>query len=143
MRGTSTITQQLARNFFLTATNGRFDRTFARKAHEIFISLMLEQRLTKQQILTLYANETYLGSRASFSIQGFGEGAATYFGKDLSALTLPESATLVAIIPAPNGVFSPVKHPEDVKKRRNNILTTMRSLGTITKAEVRAEAGAS
>jgi penicillin-binding protein 1B len=136
MRGTSTITQQLARNFFLTATNGRFDRTFARKAHEIFISLMLEQRLTKQQILTLYANETYLGSRASFSIQGFGEGAATYFGKDLSALTLPESATLVAIIPAPNGVFSPVKHPEEVKKRRNNILTTMRSLGTITKAEL-------
>ena len=56
---------------------------------------MLEQRLTKQQILTLYANETYLGSRASFSIQGFGEGAAAYFGKDLRALTLPEAATLV------------------------------------------------
>ena len=107
-----------------------------RKGHEIFISLLLEQRLTKQQILTLYANETYLGSRASFSIQGFGEGAAAYFGKDLSALTLPEAVTLVAIIPAPNGVFSLVKHPDDVKKRRNNILTTMRSLGTITKVEL-------
>jgi len=138
MRGTSTITQQLARNFFLTATNGRFDRTFARKAHEILISLLLEQRLTKEQILTLYSNETYLGSRGSFSIQGFGEGAAAYFGKDLSGLTLAESATLVAIIPAPNGVFSPVKHPDDVKKRRNVILTTMHSLGTITKPEMDA-----
>ena len=136
MRGTSTITQQVARNFFLTATNGRFERTMTRKAHEILISLMLEQRLTKEQILTLYANETYLGSRGSFSIQGFGEGAAAYFGKDLSALTLAESATLVAIIPAPNGVFSPVKHPDDVKKRRNVILNTMRSLGTITKEEM-------
>src|SRR5439155_7640099 len=83
-------------------------------------------------ILTMYANEVYLGQRGSFSIHGFGEGAAAYFGKDLSALTLPEAAMLAGIIPAPNGVFSPTKHPDEVKKRRNLILTTMHSLGMIT-----------
>jgi penicillin-binding protein 1B len=88
--------------------------------------------VTKQQILTMYANEVYLGQRGSFSIHGFGEGAAAYFGKDLGALTLAEAATLAGIIPAPNGVFSPIKHPEEVKKRRNLILTTMHSLGMIT-----------
>ena len=124
--GTSTITQQLARNFFLTP-----DRLFRRKLTEIFISLLLEQRLTKQQILTLYANETYMGQRGSFSINGFGEASAAYFGKDLSALTLAESATLVAMIPAPNGKFSPTKHPDEVKRRRNLILGTMRTLGKI------------
>src|SRR5437867_241408 len=129
--GTSTITQQLARNFFLTV-NGRSERSIKRKFIEIFISFLLEQRLTKQQILTLYANETYMGQRGSFSINGFGEAATAYFGKDLSSLTLPEAATLVAIIPAPNGKFSPVKHPVEVKKRRNLILTAMRSMRSIT-----------
>ncbi len=127
VRGTSTITQQLARNFFLSP-----DRLIKRNLHEIFISFLLEQRLTKQQILTMYANEVYLGERGSFSLHGFGEGAAAYFGKDLASLTLPEAATLVSIIPAPNGIFSPIKHPEEVKKRRNLILGTMHSLGTIT-----------
>src|SRR5262245_17597217 len=79
VRGTSTITQQLARNFFLTA-----DRSMRRKINEAFIALILEQHATKQQILTMYANEVYLGQRASFSIHGFGEGAAALFGKDLS-----------------------------------------------------------
>jgi penicillin-binding protein 1B len=129
--GTSTITQQLARNFFLTV-NGRSERSLKRKITEIFISFLLEQRLTKQQILTLYANETYMGQRGSFSINGFGEAATAYFGKDLSSLSLSEASTLVAIIPAPNGKYSPVKHPEDVKRRRNSILASMRTIGTIT-----------
>ena len=60
---------------------------------------MLEQRLTKQQILTLYVNQTYMGQRGSFSINGFGEAAAAYFGKDISSLTLPEAARLAAIDP--------------------------------------------
>src|SRR5262245_302149 len=129
--GTSTITQQLARNFFLTV-NGRTERSYKRKSIEIFISFLLEQRLTKQQILTLYANETYMGQRGSFSINGFGEAATAYFGKDFSSLTVPEAATLAAIIPAPNGKYSPVKHPDEVKKRRNLILGAMRSMGSIT-----------
>jgi penicillin-binding protein 1B len=125
--GTSTITQQLARNFFLT-----LDRSMKRKVTEIFISFLLEQRLTKQQILTMYANDTYMGQRGSFSINGFGEAAPAYFGRDLSSLTLPEAATLVSIIPAPNGKYSPVKHPDEVKRRRNVVLTAMRSMGSIT-----------
>src|SRR5437773_1352830 len=125
--GTSTITQQLARNFFLTP-----DRSARRKVAEVFIAFLLEQRLTKQQILTMYANETYMGQRGSFSINGFSEAANAYFGKDLSALTVPEAATLVGIIPAPNGKFSPVKHPDEVKRRRNSVLAAMRSMGSIT-----------
>jgi penicillin-binding protein 1B len=128
--GTSTITQQFARNFFLTT-----DRTVSRKVSEIFITLLLEQRLTKQQILTLYANQTYMGQRGSFSINGFGEAAEAYFGKDLASLSLPEAATLAAIIPAPNGKYSPIKHPEEVKKRRNLVLTAMRSIGTISEKD--------
>ena len=129
--GTSTITQQLARNFFLTP-----DRSIKRKLNEIFISFLLEQRLTKQQILTMYANEVYLGQRGSFSINGFGEASIAYFGKDLSALTLPEAATLAGIIPSPNGKFSPVKHADDAKRRRNNVLTAMRSMGTISEKDL-------
>jgi len=124
--GTSTITQQLARNFFLTP-----DRSIRRKIAEAFISFLLEQRLTKQQILTMYANEVYMGQRGSFSINGFGEASAAYFGKDLAGLTLPEAATLAAMIPAPNGRFSPTKHPDEVKRRRNTVLTAMHGLGTI------------
>ncbi len=125
--GTSTITQQLARTFFLTP-----DRSIRRKAIEIFISFLLEERLTKQQILTMYANQTYMGQRGSFSINGFGEAALAYFGKDLSTLSATEAATLAAIIPGPNGKFSPVKHPDEVKKRRNIVLAAMRSTGSIT-----------
>jgi penicillin-binding protein 1B len=131
--GTSTITQQFARNFFLTT-----DRTMRRKVAEIFITLMLEQRLTKQQILTLYVNQTYMGQRGSFSINGFGEAAEAYFGKDIGSLSLPEAATLAGMIPAPNGKFSPIKHPEEVKRRRNTVLTAMHSIGTINDKQFEA-----
>ncbi len=133
VRGTSTITQQFSRNFFLTT-----ERTFTRKANEIFLSLLLEQRLTKEQILTLYSNDVYLGARGSFSIKGFGEAAAAYFGKDLTALTLPEAATLAAIIPAPSGMYSPVRHPDHAKERRNMVLDNMVELGFIDAAKAEA-----
>src|SRR5213593_3201049 len=128
--GTSTITQQLARNFFLTP-----DRSIRRKITEVFLSFLLEQRLTKQQILTMYANEVYMGQRGSFSVNGFGEAAAAYFGKDLAGITLPEAAMLAGIIPAPNGKFSPVKHPDEAKRRRNAVLLAMRTLGSITEKQ--------
>ena len=129
LQGTSTLTQQLARNFFLPET--RLQRSPIRKAHEIFISFLLEQRLGKQQILELYANDVYLGARGSFQIKGFGEGAYAYFGKDLTALTLPEAATLAAIIPAASGTYSPIKHPEKAKERRNIVLNAMAELGFV------------
>src|SRR4029079_7149831 len=128
-------TQQLARNFFLPET--RLQYSYVRKAHEIFISFLLEQRLSKQQILTLYSNDVYLGARGSFSIKGFGEGAAAYFGKDLTALTLPEAATLAAIIPAPSGTYSPIKHPDHAKERRNMVLDNMVELGFIKEEEAK------
>jgi len=132
VEGISTLTQQLARNFFLT--NERFDRTPSRKLREAMIAVMLEQRLTKQQILTLYANEAYLGSRGSFAIHGFGEAAASYFGKDIGALTLPEAATLVAILPSPNA-YSPSKYPDRAKNRRNVVLGVMHEEKMITDQE--------
>jgi penicillin-binding protein 1B len=136
VRGTSTITQQLARNFFLPET--RLQYSYIRKTHEIFISFLLEQRLSKQQILTLYANDVYLGARGSFQIKGFGEGANAYFGKDLTALTLPEAATLAAIIPAASGAYSPIRHADKAKERRNLVLNSMAELGFITKADAEA-----
>ena len=126
VEGTSTITQQLARNFFLT-----LDRRWSRKLAEALISLMLEQRLTKEQIITLYANEVYLGYRGSFSINGFGEGAAAFFGKDLGQLTLSEAATLVGVIPSPNA-YEPSRHPERAKARRDTVMAAMVSTGAIT-----------
>jgi penicillin-binding protein 1B len=128
--GTSTLTQQLTRNLFLTR-----DRSTKRKIHEMFMAVLLERRASKEQIMTMYANDVDLGQRGSFNIRGFSEGAATFFGKDLTALTLPEAATLVGIIPAPNGAYSPTKHPEEVKKRRNLVLTAMADMGKISKAE--------
>jgi penicillin-binding protein 1B len=133
IQGTSTITQQFSRNFFLTT-----ERTWTRKANEMFLSVLLEQRLSKEQILTLYANDVYLGARGSFSIKGFGEGAMAYFGKDLTALTLPEAATLAAIIPAPSGQYSPVRHASRAKERRNMVLHNMATLGLITEKEAEA-----
>ncbi len=126
VEGTSTITQQLARNFFLT-----LDRRWSRKLAEGLIALMLEQRLTKEQILTLYANEVYLGYRGSFSINGFGEGAAAFFGKDLGQITLSEAATLVGVIPSPNA-YEPSRHPERAKARRDLVMAAMVSTEAIT-----------
>ena len=126
LQGGSTITQQLARNFFLTA-----EPTWRRKVSEAFISVILELRLTKEQIFTMYANEVYLGQRGSFAIHGFGEGSTAQFGKDLSELTLAEAATLAGIIPAPNA-YSPSKHPDRATVRRNLILRAMRQTGSIT-----------
>lgn len=130
LQGGSTITQQLARMFFLN-----LDRSLRRKIAEAFIALILEQRLTKEQILTMYMNDIYLGQRGSFSVHGFGEGAAAYFGKDLGELTLAESATLAGIIPAPNA-FSPTKYPDRAKNRRNLVLAAMHSIGTISDKEL-------
>jgi penicillin-binding protein 1B len=97
LQGGSTLTMQLARNLFLTPR-----RTIRRKLAEIFFALILERRLTKDQILVLYANQVYLGQHDSFSIYGFGEAASVYFNKDLSALTLPEAAFLTGLIRGPN-----------------------------------------
>ncbi len=128
-QGGSTITQQLARSLFLNR-----EPTLRRKLSEAFIAVILETRLTKQQILAAYINEVYLGQRDSFAIHGFAEASRDYFGKDLEDLTLSEAAMLAGIIPAPN-TYSPVHHPDRAEIRRNLILSIMLASGDITNAE--------
>lgn len=131
LQGASTITQQLARSFFLTR-----EPTMRRKLSEALIAVLLELRLSKEQIFTMYANEVYLGERGSYAIHGFGEAAAALFGKDLRDLSLDETATLAGIIPAPNA-YSPAKHPERALYRRNLILKAMRQRGFISEDDYR------
>jgi penicillin-binding protein 1B len=126
VQGASTLTMQLARSFFLTPS-----RTVKRKAAEALIALQLERRFSKEKILELYSNEIYLGHRGSFSIHGFGEGAQAYFNKDISQLTLPESALLAGIIRGPNR-YSPYRNPERALERRNYILDSMVETGALT-----------
>ena len=125
--GGSTLTQQLARSLFLNR-----EPTLQRKISEALIAVLLERRLTKEQIFTMYANEIYLGHRDSFAIHGFAEAAKAYFGKELSDITLAEAATLAGVIPAPNA-YSPAQHPDRAEARRNLILKIMADSGKITR----------
>jgi penicillin-binding protein 1B len=126
LQGGSTLTMQLARNLFLTPR-----RTIRRKLAEIFFAMILEHRLTKEQILVLYANQVYLGQHDSFSIYGFGEAASVYFNKDLSTLTLPEAAFLTGLIRGPN-LYLPYEHPQRAAERRNFVLGRMQESGFIS-----------
>src|SRR5262245_2123566 len=134
--GGSSITQQLVKNFFLKP-----DRTWKRKLSEAYMSVILEQRLSKEQIMTMYCNQIYLGQRGGFSINGFGEAARAYFGKDVSHLTLQESALLAGIIQSPNR-YSPFTHQDSARDRRNQVLDDMVETDKITRdqAEVAKKA---
>lgn len=124
-QGASTITQQVARNFFLTR-----EKTLERKIREIFISLRIEQVLTKDEILELYLNKIALGHR-SF---GVAAAAQTYYGKDLKSLTLAEIATIAGLPKAPS-TLNPISNPERSKERRHLVLSRMKTLGYITEEE--------
>src|SRR5580692_11371660 len=126
-QGGSTLTMQLAKNFFLTP-----EKRFKRKLIEIVITFQLEHRFTKKQIFEMYANQINLGQRGSFSIDGFGEAAQAYFGKDVRQLDLAECATLAGIIQRPN-YFNPFRHPDRTIERRNLMLDSMVETGAITK----------
>lgn len=126
LQGGSTLTMQLARNFFLTPR-----RTFKRKLAEIFLAMLIEQRLSKEEIFTLYANQVYMGQSGSFSIYGFGEAADTYFNKGVKQLTLPEAALLAGMIRGPN-IYSPYRYPRRATKRRNWVLAEMKRDGYIS-----------
>jgi penicillin-binding protein 1B len=124
-QGASTLTMQLAREFWLDQ-----DKSFARKLAEVIITLQLEQKLSKQQIFEDYANQIYLGYRGSFRIRGFGEAAEAFLGKDLSQITLPEAAQLAGL-PRWPAYFDPYRHPDHAKDRRNVVLGLMRVNGYI------------
>ena len=128
-QGGSTLTMQLARGFFLSP-----QKRLKRKVIEIIITFQLEHRFDKKQIFQMYANQVPLGQRGSFSIDGFGEAAEAYFGKDVSKLTLPECATLAGIIQSPSRL-NPYRHPERALERRNVVLDAMVETGAISKEQ--------
>jgi penicillin-binding protein 1B len=128
-QGASTISQQLARTLWLGPERG-----WRRKVPETFITLYLENKLTKQQIFEYYANSVYLGNVGSFSINGFGEGSKAYFGHELKAITLPEAATLAGLINSPHR-RNPFFHPDQAKERRNIVLKAMRENGQISQRD--------
>ncbi len=127
-QGASTITQQVARNFFLTR-----ERTLSRKLKEALLSLQIERQLSKDQILTLYMNQIYLGNRA----YGFGEAAQTYFGKPLDKLSAAECAMLAGL-PQNPAYANPVKNPERARARQLIVLARMRSQGVLDDAAYEA-----
>jgi len=126
--GASTITQQLAKNLYLTQ-----ERTISRKAKEFITAIELEKTYTKDEILALYLNTVYFGSGA----YGIEAAARTYFGKPASKLTLPESATLIAALKNPTG-YNPVKNPSSSVARRNLVLSLMEKEKFITPAQAAA-----
>ncbi|PKG40733.1 penicillin-binding protein 1A [Psychromonas sp. Urea-02u-13] len=124
-QGASTITQQVARNFFLTR-----EKTFVRKIKEIFIAIQIEQILSKDEILMLYLNKISLGHR-SF---GIGAAAQVYYGKSVDELTLPEMAVIAGLPKAPSS-NNPIYSPTNAKARRNVVLMRMLDEKHITQAE--------
>ena len=121
-QGASTITMQVARNFFLSS-----EKTLTRKLYEAMLSFKIEHSLQKDQILELYVNQIYLGQRA----YGFGAASQIYFGKPLDKITLPEAAMLAGLPKAPS-TFNPVVNPQRAKQRQLYVLRRMKELGHIT-----------
>lgn len=124
-QGASTITMQVARNFFLSS-----EKTYTRKIYEMLLAYKIESKLTKDQILEVYMNQIYLGQRA----YGFASAARVYFGKDLKDLTLAESAMLAGLPKAPSA-YNPVVNPKRAKVRQEYILQRMYELHYITQEQ--------
>ena len=125
-QGASTLTMQLAKLFFLSP-----EKKWKRKFIQVVITLQLEHRFSKQKIFEMYANAVNLGQRGSFSIDGFGEAAQAYFGKDVRQLDLAQCALLAGMIQSPSRM-NPMHHPERAMERRNLVLDAMAETGAIT-----------
>src|SRR6266852_4121370 len=128
VEGGSTLTQQLAKNLFLTR-----EQTLKRKMNEWVLALQIERYYTKNQIMELYANHIFLGANA----YGVEAGAETYFGKQAKDLTLDEAALLAGVPKAP-GEYSPILHPDKAKERRDLVLDLMAKNGFASQSEVDA-----
>ncbi len=128
VEGGSTLTQQLAKNLFLTR-----EQTYKRKVNEWLLALQIERYYTKNQIMELYANHIFVGANA----YGVEAGAETYFGKQAKDLTIEEAALLAAIPKAP-GEYSPTANPAKAKERRDLVLDLMAKNGFASEAEVAA-----
>lgn len=124
-QGASTITQQVARGFFLSR-----EKTYIRKTKEIFLALKIEKALSKEEILTLYLNRSFLGNRA----YGVGAAAQVYYGKDLAQLSLPEMAMIAGLPQAPSAA-NPIRNPNRAMTRRNWVLGRMLEKRNITETQ--------
>jgi penicillin-binding protein 1B len=131
-QGGSTITQQLAKNYFLTP-----DRSLVRKFQEALLAIVMECNYSKHEILEIYLNEIYLGQKGSVAVNGIGEAAYFYFGKPVQELSLSEVATIAGLIKAPNH-YSPYIDKNACRRRRNSILKAMQSRGWISDAQLQA-----
>ena len=120
-QGASTITMQVARNFFLSS-----EKTITRKLYEALLAFKIEHSLTKEQILELYVNQIYLGQRA----YGFAAASQTYYGKALNQLSLAETAMLAGLPKAPS-LYNPIANPQRAKQRQQYVLRRMTELGQI------------
>ncbi|WP_213299048.1 penicillin-binding protein 1A [Paraburkholderia sacchari] len=129
-QGASTITMQVARNFFLSS-----EKTYTRKIYEMLLAYKIESKLSKDQILEVYMNQIYLGQRA----YGFASAARVYFGKDLKDLTLAECAMLAGLPKAPSA-YNPVVNPKRAKVRQEYILERMLELHYISQQQFDAAA---
>lgn len=127
-QGASTITMQVARNFFLSS-----DKTLIRKAYEALLAFRIEASLTKDEIFEIYINQIYLGQRA----YGFAAAAQIYFGRALADVSVAEAAMLAGLPKAPSA-FNPVVNPRRAKQRQLYVLRRMRELGTITEEQYTA-----
>jgi penicillin-binding protein 1A len=125
-QGASTITMQVARNFFLSS-----EKTLTRKLYEALLAFKIEKNLTKDQILELYINQIYLGQRA----YGFAAASQIYFGKSLDRLSLAEAAILAGLPKAPSA-YNPVANPQRARQRQQYVLRRMKELGHITDQQI-------
>ncbi len=125
-QGGSTITQQLVKNYFLTS-----ERTYKRKIQEIMISVLLESKYTKDQILETYLNIIYMAQSGPYQVLGFPSAADYYFGKSIESLDVHECALLAAVLNGP-GVYNPFRNPEKSLVRRNLVLDKMNAQKFIT-----------
>jgi penicillin-binding protein 1B len=126
VQGGSTLTQQLVKNFFLSNT-----RSLWRKGNEALMALLLELHYDKNEILEAYLNEVYLGQDRHRAIHGFGLASRFYFDRDIDTLSLPQIATLIALVRGPS-YYDPRRHPERLRKRRNLVLDIMAQQGVIS-----------
>ncbi|WP_071395557.1 transglycosylase domain-containing protein [Bacillus tuaregi] len=131
--GASTITQQVVKNYFLTA-----DKTLSRKAQEAWLSIQLERKYTKEEIFELYVNKVFMSER----ITGIATASQVYFGKPLNELTLPEAALLAGMPQSPNN-YNPFNYPDKAEKRRNIVLSLMNQHGYISESEMKEAQAAS
>lgn len=135
-QGASTITMQLARSLWLDGS-----KRWSRKLSEALLTMQLEHKLTKQEILEDYCNTVYLGTRGTFSINGIAQAAQAFFNEDVQKLDLAQAATLAGMIQRPN-YYNPLRFPKRVVERRNLVLRQMSENNFISAAEYKEASSA-